>query len=114
MHFYPGVDPLAWLERIPPVLTEACVDMMPRLEAEETIARIDATAAATGHVEPDAMGAYSEALERAARGDAAHPPAPDPRRRLPDPSIVPPGQRAYPVRRIPHRPPATVTLTDGV
>lgn len=118
MRFYPDVEPMTWLERFPSALTHACVVMLPRLEAAETIAKIEAAAAAAGHFSSDAAETYAQALERAARADVAPATGPGaaPHRKIPDPSAAPAGQRAVTVRRIPWAPPvpAQVTLTDGV
>lgn len=37
MRFYGGQDPSVWLEQVPAPIVQACITMLPRLQAEESL-----------------------------------------------------------------------------
>ncbi len=84
-------------------LVNACLTMLPRLEAEQAIARVNTTAVGSGHAEPAAVRALHQQWSAAARGgDIA------PRSHRRDPAEL--TQLGFLVRRVPRQ---RVILTDG-
>lgn len=96
MRFYGG-DPMRWLERTPSVVVQACLTMLPRLQAEESIASVNDASIAGGHVTPEHARSVVMKLQQQALGSAA--PAARPERR--DPSEL--RQRGFAVKRVPKR-----------
>lgn len=48
MRFYPGLDPMTWLTAVPLGFVRACMEMIPRLTAEEAIQRSNEVSIGTG------------------------------------------------------------------
>lgn len=48
MHFYPGLSPMVWLSEVPRAWVRACLQMIPRLIAEEAIQRTNEIGVGSG------------------------------------------------------------------
>jgi len=65
MRFFPGSTAMGWLAETPSCLVQACITMLPRLEAEETIASVNAGALASGHFDEATAKSYVQRLQGA-------------------------------------------------
>jgi hypothetical protein len=83
---------MMWLERTPPAVINACLEMIPKLDAEEQIDRVNVTALGSGHVADDDGPVLRRKLQSAAAGRAAS------TRKPVDPSPL--IQQGFAVRRI--------------
>lgn len=83
-----------WLAEMPSAMVQACLVMLPRLEAEEAIARVNEQALSAGHLAP-------EAARRLQATWAASAVPPDLGKRRGDPSVL--TTMGIAVRRVPKR-----------
>lgn len=97
MRFYPGTTAMGWLAETPSCLVQACITMLSRIEAEETIARVNSGALAAGHFDEATATAYVRDLRGAMIPDVADVP-----RSTPDPAATLAGM-GFAVRRIPKK-----------
>lgn len=65
MRFFPGSTAMGWLAETPSCLVQACITMLPRLEAEEAIGRVNTGALASGHFDEASAKAYVQSLHGA-------------------------------------------------
>lgn len=92
MQAYPGMTPMQWLADTPSILVRVCLSMLPRLEAEASIRRINEAATAFGTAGEAASSSFQRGLAALASTSAAEP-------RRPDPGAL--HAHGIPVRRIP-------------
>lgn len=98
---------MTWLARLPLILVQAHLTMLPRLEAEASIAHVNQTAIGSGHCNEAGVRALTAQWTHAAAGVERDAPGRPMRR---DPAEL--QQFGFMVRKVPRQP--TVVLTDGL
>jgi hypothetical protein len=68
---------MTWLARTPLAVVRACLDMLPRLEAEESILAVNRTAVGSGTARRDRAQQVTRSWERAASTGRTRPAIPD-------------------------------------
>jgi len=71
MRFYPGAgDGMHWLTAVPCAIVRACLVMMPRLEAEESLLQADRVGIGTGSFEKSTARRILQRWDELRRGPA--------------------------------------------
>ena len=89
VRFYGG-DPMTWLEGTPSAVITACLEMLPKLEAEEQIDGVNVTVLGSGNAEADSARVLKQKMEIAAAGRAG--------RKKADPGVL--AAQGFAVRRV--------------